>query len=173
MLEYQCRPGLDEEAKQLRAKVADIDNANTLARVTLANGREKKGNSVEGKRVIAREVKLKEIQDEQKKNIETAKESGKRAADAATQLAKYLLHIMEIEENAKMTTDTLTDMKRLVTGSAKSADGALRRLAEKTKQVELLAKKAKVLKSQLSKMGIVRDSKVAILDGWLREVRAL
>lgn len=57
MLECQCIPRLAEEAKKLRAKVADIKKFNALPKSTSNRKRNKKRPTVAGKCVNALEAK--------------------------------------------------------------------------------------------------------------------
>lgn len=129
-LKNQCLRGLAEEAKQLRAKVSNMGEANALLEATAVRGKRKKRSTVAEERLNALEEKLKAVQDGQKINIEAAEESEKRATNIAAQLAASFRRITEVEENSKTASAKVLKMQKQVAEYKKFTDVALRRLSQ-------------------------------------------
>lgn len=73
------------EAKELRAKVADIEKSNELVKSTSNKRQNKKRLTVAKRRVFTLKVKLMKARDAQERSIFEAKKFEKRAPGAATQ----------------------------------------------------------------------------------------
>lgn len=71
------------------------------------NGQDMKQPNVTEKRVFRLDAELKKVQDAQIRSAEVAIESGKRAIDAAAQLAGSVLRISDVDQNAKSATEKL------------------------------------------------------------------
>lgn len=110
ILKYQCTLGLEEEAEQLRAKVADLEKTNASAKDTLVRGKREKRSTVAERLVNALVAELKEARDAHKRRNEAAEESWKRAAYTAAQLVTSLRHIMKVGDDAKKAADWLIDI---------------------------------------------------------------
>lgn len=106
-LNDQYIPGLDEEAKEVRVKVADIEKLNVSEKSTPTEGQNKKLPNVAEMVVIAFEEELKEAQDAQKQSMDATEQLNKQATNAAAQLAEPLLCFSKVEENAKVATEKL------------------------------------------------------------------
>lgn len=106
--------GVGQGGEELRAKVADIEEFNLLAKSTPTRGRSKKRLTAVEKRVVTLEAKFKEAQNTLKRSINEAKKSGECATDAATQLAESVQRVTEVEESAKLATVMQASMERQV-----------------------------------------------------------
>lgn len=82
-----------EEAKELRAILADIEISNALAKSISTKERDRLQSTVAKKLAIALDAELIEVRNAQKQTVDAAEQFDERATDAVALLAKSLLHI--------------------------------------------------------------------------------
>lgn len=73
---------------------------------------------------------MKVVHDAQKRGVDTAEQSRKRATYAVAQRPESLLRITKVNENAKLATVKLVDMEWHVTASSEATEDALTRPIE-------------------------------------------
>lgn len=88
-------------------------------------------------------------------------------------MAESFRRLTEVEAGAKLAVEKQGDPELQVARSTRTAEGALRRLTDSSRRVELFEEEALGLKSQLGKTVKARDSAVAESNSRPREVKAL